>query len=310
MQIFTQTAPLPETLKYSVLAIGNFDGMHKGHVALIQEALSFARKNNMPMGVLTFEPHPRQIFQPNESPFRITPPAVKRQKIEELGIDFLVELEFTRDLAQKSPDDFVKDILIEHIGVDHIFIGEDFHFGQNRTGSVETLRSHALNVTSIDILEDEHTQKYSASHVRSHLRRGLISEANQILGWEWEIQGHVIHGDKRGRELGYPTANVSLNDTLHPAFGVYATYVQIEGETHWHSAATNIGIRPMFETKNALVEAYLFNFNEDIYGKMLRIRPIQKLRDEARFNSLEDLVTQIEKDCQKIKTILSSPKHI
>ncbi len=306
MKIVTHTQPIPDSLRGAVLVIGNFDGMHKGHRALITQALSFAHKHALPVGILTFEPHPRQVFQPHDVSFRITPRGLKREKIAETGVDFLIEIDFTRDFAQKSAEAFITDILIQHIGVDHIFIGQDFRFGQNRTGSSETLRAQGVNVTSIDILKDEHAQKYSASQVRSYLRRGMITQANEILGWEWDIRGSVIHGDKRGRTLGYPTANVLLGDTIHPAFGVYATTVQIEGETQWRPAATNIGIRPMFETKEALVEAHILDFDGDLYGQTLHICPVQKIRDEARFNSLEDLVVQIEKDCVYIRECLSS----
>lgn len=306
MKIFTHEHPIPDDFKHAVVAIGNFDGMHQGHRVLIDQASQLAKEQNVPLGILTFEPHPRCIFQPNESPFRITPPSVKQEKIAETNVDFLVEINFTREFAQKSAEDFVKDVLINQLNAKHVFIGTDFHFGQNRLGSADTIRDHGLDVHSMIIVEDEHKQKYSASHVRSHLRRGMIAEANAILGWDWEIRGTVIHGDKRGREMGYPTANVSLGETLHPAFGVYATFVQIEGEDIWRPAATNIGIRPMFETQDALIESFILDFDGDLYDKVLRIRPVQKVRDEARFNSLDELILQIDKDCTTIRKLLNA----
>ena len=306
MKIFTHKHPIPDNFKHAVVAIGNFDGMHQGHRTLIDQAAQLAKKQNVPLGILTFEPHPRCVFQPHESPFRITPPSVKQEKIAETDVDFLVEINFTREFAQKSADDFVKDVLIKQLDAKHIFIGTDFHFGQNRLGSANTIKNHGLDVQSVIIVEDEHKQKYSASRVRSHLRRGMIAEANTILGWNWEIRGTVIHGDKRGREMGYPTANVSLGKTLHPAFGVYATFVQIEGEDIWRPAATNIGIRPMFETQDALIESFILDFDGDLYDKILRIRPVQKIRDEARFNSLDELILQIDKDCTTIRKLLNA----
>lgn len=308
MQIYTCDTPLPLEFHHAVLVIGNFDGMHQGHVALIEQAKDHAQKHGKPLGILTFEPHPRALFQPNESPFRITPPSVKRKRIAKTQIDFLVELDFTREIAQKSAADFVQDILIDTLVADHIFIGADFHFGQNRTGSADTIKAHGLDVTAIDIINDKNAQKFSSSQVRSCLRRGLIPDANDILGWNWYIEGPVIHGDKRGREMGFPTANVLLDDTIHPAFGVYATRVLIEGETKWRDAATNIGIRPMFETKRALVEAHIFDFDGEIYGKRLKISPVAKVRDEARYSSMDELITQIAKDCDDIRTILDLEK--
>jgi riboflavin kinase/FMN adenylyltransferase len=308
MDIFTDNDTISNSYKDSVIIIGNFDGMHQGHIALIKAAINDARANNKPVGLLTFEPHPRTLFQPNESPFRITPKGIKREKIENAGLDFLIELNFTRELAQKSADAFVQDILVNQIGAAHVFIGKDFRFGQNRSGSSDTIKSHGLSVTSVPIVNDAHHQKYSASQVRSNLRRGMITEANATLGWDWEVRGQVVHGDKRGREMGFPTANVPLAETLHPAFGVYATFVQIDGDDTWYPAATNIGIRPMFETDNALVEAHILNYNSDLYGKELRIRPVQKIRDEVKYTSLEALIIQIEKDCDAIKHILSLEK--
>lgn len=306
MKIFTNNSPITSQYRDSVLIIGNFDGVHKGHAALIKQAIEHAKKHHKPVGLLTFEPHPRTLFQSNESAFRITPPALKREKIKETGLDFMIELEFTRDLAQKSADDFVKNILINNIGASHIFIGADFHFGQNRTGNVGTITSHGLSVTSADIVNDDQGQKYSASQARSYIRRGMISQANDVLGWNWEIRGEIIHGDKRGREMGFPTANIPLGDTIHPAFGVYATLVQIDGEDLWRAAATNIGIRPMFETDHALIEAHILDYEGDLYGKQLRIRPIKKIRDEVKYDSLDNLITQIEKDCKETRHILTN----
>ncbi len=308
MKIFTHEESIPEEYQNAVFTIGNFDGMHKGHISLISKAIESAKDQNKPVAILTFEPHPRSIFQPNESAFRITPKDLKREKIEETGVDFLVELDFTRELAQKSADAFVQEILINQLKASHIFIGEDFQFGLNRTGSADTIRTHGIEVTTIEIIEDKNEQKHSASNVRSYLRRGMIEEANNILGWEWDIRGEVIHGDKRGREMGFPTANVALGETIHPAFGVYATMVCIDGETIWRPAATNIGIRPMFETPQALVESYIFDFGEEIYGKQIHVRPIEKIRGEARFNSLDELIVQIDQDCNKIKDILGTHK--
>ena len=303
--IYSPSHDFPEELKGSVIAIGNFDGVHKGHCALLKEAREIADKQNCAAGVLTFEPHPRSVFQAPSEPFRITPLNVKRDRIKHETIDFLYELDFTRKTAQSSAQDFISNVLIDTLGTSHVVIGYDFHFGKGREGNAETLKQAGLEVSTISPVQNNNGQNYSASTIRSYLRRGMIDEANDMLGWKWHIEGEVIHGDKRGRELGYPTANILLADTLHPSFGIYATLVQIEGDDIWLPAATNIGIRPMFETPKALVEAHLLDFEGDLYGKTLKVKPVQKIRDEARFDSLDDLVRQMDMDCRKARELLA-----
>ena len=304
-KIYSSSHSLPDTLKKCVIAIGNFDGVHKGHCQLLQKAKELADTKQCASGVLTFEPHPRTVFQAPSEPFRITPPPVKRERLTDAGIDFVYELNFSRETAQLSAAEFIENVLKRDLDASHIVIGYDFHFGKGREGNAKTLQDAGFPVTSISPVNNDRNQKYSASTIRSYLRRGMIDEANDMLGWDWIIEGEVIHGDKRGRELGYPTANVVLGDTLHPSFGIYATYVRIEGEENWRPAATNIGIRPMFETPEDLVEAHLLDYDGDIYGKTLQIKPIAKIRDEARFDSLEALVTQMDKDCRKAKELLA-----
>ncbi|MAQ71385.1 MAG: bifunctional riboflavin kinase/FMN adenylyltransferase [Alphaproteobacteria bacterium] len=302
---YSPSQDFPDKLKGSIIAIGNFDGIHKGHCALFEKAKEIANAKNCSAGVLTFEPHPRSVFQAPSEPFRITPINVKRSRIEHEGMAFLYELDFTRKTAQSSAKDFISNVLKGALGTSHVVIGYDFHFGKGREGNVDTLKEAGIEVSTISPVQNKNGQKYSASTIRSYLRRGMIDEANDMLGWEWHIQGEVIHGDKRGRELGYPTANILLDDTLHPSFGIYATLVQIEGDDKWLPAATNIGIRPMFETPEALVEAHLLDFEGDLYGKTLKVKPVQKIRDEARFDSLDDLVKQMDLDCRKARKLLA-----
>jgi riboflavin kinase/FMN adenylyltransferase len=166
------------------------------------------------------------------------------------------------------------------------------------------MRRSGLDVTDIALTADTHRGVISATRIRGALQAGHIDEANALLGWEWDIRGIVGHGDKRGRTIGYPTANVPLGETLHPSYGVYATLVRIEGQGEWLKAATNIGIRPMFEVRTGLVEAHILDFNGDLYGKELHIRPVQKIRDEVRFDSLDALIKQIDDDCHQVRKIL------
>lgn len=304
MKIFTDLRGLP---KDAVIAIGNFDGVHLGHRALLDEGKKIASAQGKSFGVLTFEPHPRKLFRPDETPFRITPPAIKHRRLESCGVDFIVSLDFNWDFASQSAEDFVKNILVNALAPWHVIVGFDFHFGQLRKGSAETIEAAHIPVTKFAPAVSRMGEKYSSTAVRQALRLGNIAEANAILGWDWEIEGAVFHGDRRGHELGYPTANVLLGDILHPSYGIYATWVQIEGENEWRPAATNIGIRPMFEVKQGQVEAHILDFEDrDIYGKTLRIKPVKKLRGEAKFASLEALIAQISADCDDTRQTLAA----
>lgn len=301
MKLYESLQGLP---KGAVIAIGNFDGVHLGHRALLSEAKKVAEANHVPLGVLTFEPHPRKLFRPDETPFRITPPSIKYRLLDGCGVDFTVSLDFNWDFASQSAEQFVQNILVEALAPSHIVIGFDFRFGQLRKGSAETIEAANIPVTKFAPAISGLGEKYSSTSVRQALRLGNIDEANAILGWEWEIEGVIFRGDRRGHELGYPTANILLGDVLHPSYGIYATLVMIEGEDVWRPAATNIGIRPMFEVKEGQVEAYILDFpDRDIYGKLLRVRPVKKLRGEAKFTSLDALIAQIEADCGQVRDI-------
>lgn len=303
MQIFDALDAVPSD---AVIIIGNFDGVHKGHQALIQQARMKADNLGKKLGLLTFEPHPRKLFRPDDPPFRITPLAIKTQRLNDAGVDFMVALAFDWTFASQSAEQFVQHVLCEGLAPAHVMVGYDFRFGQLRKGTPDTIRNAGLSVTLLDEVADAQGRKYSSSAVREALRLGDIEAAHAVLGWEWYMQGTIVRGDRRGHELGYPTANVPLGDTLHPAYGVYATLVQIEGETQWRAAATNIGIRPMFELQIGQVEAYILDFPEtDLYGKTLRIKPLGRLRGEARFDSLPSLIAQIDRDVLETRRILA-----
>ncbi|QQG36160.1 MAG: bifunctional riboflavin kinase/FAD synthetase [Micavibrio aeruginosavorus] len=307
MQVFKTFRDLPAAATGAVIVIGNFDGVHKGHRILIDRARAQARTLKAPVGVLTFEPHPRALFRPDDPVFRITPEAVKRRQLAAAGVDILYNLKFDWDFASLSPAQFIDQVLRQGLEPAHIIVGADFCFGQLRKGNTTTLKDAGLAVTAIDKIVDEDGDDVSSSAIRQELRHGNIEGANALLGWEWEMEGIVQKGDQRGRELGFPTANVPLGETLHPAYGIYATYVKIveDGENSpWLPAATNIGIRPMFELQVGQIESYIFDFDRDIYGKTLRIRPVKRLRGEAKFESLESLIAQIKQDCQDARKIL------
>lgn len=305
MQIFSDMTAVTDKEKGAVIAIGNFDGVHLGHQALISAASKIAKDKNAPLGVLTFEPHPRRLFQPDQPPGRLTPAAMKADRLEQHNVDTLFSLPFDWEFASQTAEDFIQNILKNGLNAAHIVVGDNFCFGQLRKGSAETIKDAGIDVSVIAPITDNTDNIISSSRIRAALRAGDIKTANTLLGWEWEMTGTVFRGDRRGHELGYPTANILLKDTIHPAYGVYATLVQIEGETKWLPAATNIGIRPMFEVKEGQVEAHILNFpDRDIYDKILRVKPIQRLRGEAKFNSLDDLITQMAKDCKKTLEVL------
>lgn len=306
MKTYYLSQTIPTEARSAITAIGNFDGLHRGHQSLLEVTRKRALDAGKPFAVLTFEPHPRRLFRPDDAPFRITPLEVKLQRLQAAKADIVFILDFDWEAAKLSADDFIHDILKQKLGLDEVVIGADFHFGCNRSGSIETLQAAGLHCTTIGLVKDANHAVYSATRIRGLLQAGQMEEANALLGWSWEIQAKVVKGDQRGRELGYPTANMALGETIHPAYGIYAALVQIEGEKEWRQAASNIGIRPMFEAKVALIESYLLNFNDDLYGKTLRVRPVHKIRDEAKFDNLEALKIQIEKDCHTAQDILSN----
>ena len=306
MKIYSLSENIPDDAKGAITAIGNFDGLHRGHMALLEVARKRALDHGKPLAVLTFEPHPRRLFRPDDAPFRITPLDIKLKRLEYSQVDIAFIIDFNWEMAHLTSEDFIEKILKQKLGLKEIIVGANFHFGQNRSGSVDTLTQAGLHVTSIGLVKDATHTVYSATRIRGLLQSGQIEEANMLLGWPWEIRAEVVHGDKRGRELGYPTANMPLGETIHPAYGIYATLVQIEGEKEWRMAASNIGIRPMFEAKVALIESFLLDYTGDLYGKILRVRPVAKIRDEAKFDNLEDLKIQMAKDCETARQILGN----
>lgn len=298
-------------MKGAVIAIGNFDGVHRGHRVLLDETVARARAMGRKAGLLTFEPHPRKLFRPDDPPFRITPLPVKLRKLAETGLDFVCAPDFNWDFASQSADDFVTNILRGGLSPAHIVVGYDFRFGQLRKGTPAMIADAGIPVTVIEKIEENHGEPFSSSLIRQALQEGDIARANALLGWEWEMEGVVQKGDQRGRALGFPTANIALNETLHPAYGIYATRVQIADDgpdSRWYQAATNIGIRPMFEVKTGLIEAHLLDVTIDLYGKHLRVRPVAKLRGEAKFDTLDALIAQIAQDCAQTRQILSGQK--
>jgi riboflavin kinase/FMN adenylyltransferase len=307
MRIFRHYGDVPEALKGAVVAVGNFDGVHRGHAALIDEAGRLARARGKPLGVLAFEPHPREFFRPSPESFRLTPFRSKTHLIAARGVDALYCLNFDAALAGKSAEEFIDEVLVRGLGVSGLVVGEDFQFGKGRTGNTATLKdAGAFDVTIFEPVAAL-GRKISSTEIREALKQGHPERAAELLGHYWSIEGRVEHGDKRGRDIGFPTANMRLHDCLQPAFGVYAVRVSVIEEDRVvarHDGVANFGIRPMFESATPLLESYLFDFDGDLYGKHLAVALVARLRDEEKLPDLAALKTRIAQDCQAARAAL------
>jgi riboflavin kinase/FMN adenylyltransferase len=298
----------------AVLAMGNFDGLHLGHAALIGEARDRARAAGVPAAVLTFEPHPRAVFMPNSEPFRLTPFRVKEREIARLGVDLLFVQHFDIAFSQRSAESFVEEMIVGAVGATHIVVGHDCTFGNKRRGTPELLHAegarHGFGVTVVDPVHGPDAAAYSSTRIRELLRLGKPREAAKQLGRFWEIDGRVMTGDKRGRTIGFPTANLGLGEFLRPTFGVYAVRVSGDGPDDPLGGQTvdgvaNIGLRPTVGTPEPRLEAHLFDTDADLYGRHLRVSLADFIRPEKKFAGLDALKAQIAEDAQRARTILA-----
>ena len=313
MKIIQNGTCLNDSHRNAVLAIGNFDGIHLGHQAVLKQTEQLAKANDKPFGVIVFEPHPRTFFRPDTPVFRLTPLEVKARLMEKLGLDVLSVLTFDRSLAAMSAHDFIEKILINQHGISHIVCGYDFHFGNKRAGDVALLKQmgaeFGFGVTSIDpVFMAENTYgdvPYSSSMIREKLRYGHMRQAAELLGYWWHLRGPVVEGDKRGRDLGYPTANIFIEQGGWPKLGIYAVRVTINGETEKRPGVAYIGSRPTFHKHGVVLEVHLFDFAGDLYGKTLQVELIECLRSDAAFESVEKLITQMDEDSLKARAILA-----
>ncbi|MEQ9815773.1 MAG: bifunctional riboflavin kinase/FAD synthetase [Azospirillaceae bacterium] len=310
MQIFRHIDDVTGAFRGSVIAIGNFDGVHRGHLMVLEEARAVAAAEHVPLGVLSFEPHPRRFFQPDAPPFRLTPFRRRAQLLEAAGIDFHVVLSFDEPFSRLSPEAFVDRHLVAGLEAAHAVVGYDFHFGHKRAGSPEVLaalgRAKGFGVTIVTKAGDETGHVFSSSRVRQLLRDGEMAAAAEILGRPWSIEGRVQHGDRRGRTLGFPTVNVALGEYQRPAFGIYAVEVVIEGWEKSLGGVASIGLRPMWRTEEPLLEVFLFDFDADIYDRHVEVRLIAFQRPEMTFDGTDDLVRQMNQDAAEARSILSN----
>jgi len=312
MRIYRHYETLPAEARGAAIAIGNFDGVHKGHCQVINEAGSIAKTAGIPWAVLTFEPHPRSVFQPNGAPFRLTPFRAKARALEALGVDIMIVQKFSRAFSQSPAEDFVKTVLAKGFGVKHLVSGYDFVFGHGRQGNCELLlnlgQQLGFGFTAISAVESPDGTVYSSTGIRQCLEAGNPAGAADILGRPYSIEGRVAHGQKLGRTIGFPTANIHLGTVIRPKRGIYAVRATLEGQPSGQALAgvANIGTRPTVGGVGDLLEVYLFDFDADIYGARMSVELVEFIRNEAKFDSVEEMRQEIVRDAEKARAILAS----
>ncbi|MER0236614.1 bifunctional riboflavin kinase/FAD synthetase [Fulvimarina sp. MAC8] len=297
----------PDDIKGGVVAIGNFDGVHRGHQAVLEKAAEIGAAENRPLLCLTFEPHPRTVFVPDRPVARITPAPMKARILGLLGFDVVIEQPFTRDFAGIAPEAFEQDVLVEALGAAHVVAGFDFHYGAKRSGTPEGLGKAGLalgfGATLVPAFEDEGGESVSSSRIRAALGEGRVEEAAGLLGYRFTIRGEIVHGKKLGRTLGYPTANLVLQDELL-AHGIYAVRFRRADGTLLDGVAS-YGRRPTFDDGAALFETFVFDFSGDLYGETVEVSLVSRLRGEEKFDSAEALVEQMNRDADEARAVLA-----
>jgi riboflavin kinase/FMN adenylyltransferase len=313
MQIIRHYNNVVPALQGAAFALGNFDGVHRGHRAVIGEAQRKASELGVPSAALVFEPHPRQFFFPSEPFFRLTPFRAKARLLERLGLDLLVALPFDEAMSKMIAADFVLNVLVDGLKATHVVAGYDFRFGRRRDGDAALLSyigmMEGLGVSIVpEVRNEAGDAPYSSTLIRDLLGKGDPQGAARLLGHWWSVEGLVLSGDRRGRTIGFPTANLSLEEHVEPALGVYAVKVEIEqgsGKGLYNGVA-NVGRRPTFDKQDVVLEVHIFDFAGDIYGHHVAVSFIDFLRPEKKFSGLEELKAQIEKDSARARDVLAT----
>ena len=303
MTVIAHYRDVTEAARGFSVALGNFDGVHAGHRAVIEAASAAGTK----LGVATFEPPPRAFFRPDDPPFRIYRPARRNARLAELGAEAVYELPCNADMAAMTDEIFARDVLKDGIGAAHVTVGFDFRFGRGRMGDAARLaslgRALGFGVTIVDKIEALGA-KASSTAIRESLIAGAPEKAAEILGHDWVVDGLVEHGEKRGRTIGFPTANLHLGELIHPRHGVYAVRTRIAGETDWRQGVANFGRTPTTGIRDPLLETFIFDFDGDIYGQQLEVALVRFLRPELKFDDLEAMVAQMHLDVEETKSVL------
>jgi riboflavin kinase / FMN adenylyltransferase len=314
IQRFADFSELPASLRGGVVAIGNFDGVHRGHRIVLDKALELAEALGKPALVLTFEPHPRTVFQPDQPVFRLTPASLKAEIFGAMGFAGVIEQPFSREFAGISADDFIHRILVESLGVAHVVTGFDFHFGKNRQGGPAFLMAagerEAFEVTLIDAFRDEGGTVISSSRIRDCLAEGDVVSAAGLQGYRYRVEAEVVRGRQLGRTLGYPTANMQLAPETRLAHGIYAVRFRRADGT-LHDGVASFGRRPTVTENGApLLETYLFDFDGDLYGEACVVSFFGFLRPELKFDGLEPLMAQMRRDEAEARALLAGVKPV
>ncbi|KPF81371.1 riboflavin biosynthesis protein RibF [Brevundimonas sp. AAP58] len=309
IQIVTGWRDLAPDHRGAAAAVGAFDGVHRGHQTVIGAAREAAERLHAPLAVVSFEPHPRRWFQPEAAPFRLMTTSQMARALEEQGIERLHLLPFDAEMAAMSDEAFARDVLAGGLGLKHAAVGFDFTYGKGRTGSPEALARAGselgFSVSVTERVDDQSGLKLSSSAVREALAAGDMARATRILGRPFAIEGEVVHGDKRGRTIGVPTANVRMGNYMRPAYGVFATRTRL-ADGRVVDGVANLGVRPMFETPEPLLEVWLFDFSGDLYGQVVETQLIARLRGEMSFDGLDALKAQIEADARAARLALAA----
>lgn len=303
--------PVDDGQAGGVVAIGNFDGVHRGHQVVLQQAAMIARQNGQRCYALSFEPHPRTLFKPDSPVFRLTDETMKAHVLKAFGIDGLLTLPFTRDLAATEAEAFVQEYLLGRARASHVVSGFNFHFGKGRAGSPEFLQQSGqqsgFGVSIIDAISDAamvDAEPISSSRIRRQLGAGDVADAARLLGYHWLVSGTVIKGAQLGRTLNFPTANLSLPTSCHLAHGIYAVRLR-RADGRLHDGVASYGRRPTFDNGPALLETFVFDFSDDLYGETVAVSLVAWIRGEEKFDSADALVVQMEKDCVDARSILA-----
>lgn len=306
--------PLPDNLRGGVIAIGNFDGVHRGHQTVLTRALELSQSRGVPALVLTFEPHPRSVFNPDKPVFRLTPAPLRASLLEAMGFHSVIEYPFDREFSGRSAEDFVRSILVEWLGATEVVTGFDFHFGKGREGGpaflMEAGQRNGFGVTLVDAFRDEGAEVVSSSRIRRLLSEGNVAEAAGLLGYRFTVEAEVIKGQQLGRTLGYPTANMALAPEVELKPGIYAVRLR-RTDGRLYDGVASFGYRPtVTENGAALLETYVFDFEGNLYGENCRVSFFGHQRDELKFAGLEPLVAQIRKDEEEARALLSGVRPL
>ncbi len=308
MQRLSLDTPIPDALRGAIIALGNFDGFHLGHQAVVGRAVQRGAHERKPVIVATFDPHPVRFFRPDTPPFRLTSLDQRERLFAAAGADAMLVFHFDADLAATSAEDYVSHLLAERIGASGVVTGEDFTFGRGRGGNVDVLRDVGaargiIAETVAPVTADG--EIVSSSRIREALQAADPGAATRLLTRPFAIAGEVIHGDKRGRDLGWPTANVELGPFLRPAYGIYAVRVRLDDDSE-HAGVASLGVRPTFDPPVELLEAVLFDWSGDLYGRTIEVALHHYLRPEARFDDLSALKSQMDRDAAQARELLNA----